>query len=89
MKYIDDWTRVEDGLPEKNGRYQVVMKTGDTYHVTMRKFYADKPHWFTGRKCGWWERCTGGVTHWKPMSDLPAGLKQNEQVLGYYKPRKG
>lgn len=82
MTNNDYWMRVEDGLPLRSGRYQVILLNGDSYHVTMRKFYADKKHWLTG-KPGVWERGTSGITHWKPMDELPLGLKPDEHVLDY------
>ena len=79
---MNGWTNVNDSLPTKSGRYQVILVSNDTYHVTMRKFYADKLHW-TGKRIGIWERGTGGIAYWKPMDKMPDHLKPNKNVLGY------
>lgn len=85
---LDGWTDVRDGLPEKDGRYQVVLIDGDHFHVTMRKYKAAKKHWFTGLVTGQWERGTCGVVCWKPMSELPYELQpyKDTRVLGYFNP---
>lgn len=79
---MDGWISVEQELPKKSGRYQVIMINGSSYHVTMRKFYADKLHWYD-KKPGVWDRGTAGVTHWRPMAELPKGFKPDRSVLDY------
>ena len=79
---MDGWTSVDVALPKKSGRYQVIMKNGNSYHVTMRKFYVDKLNWYP-KIPGKWDRGTFGITHWKPMDKLPDGLKPDRSVLDY------
>ena len=86
---FNDWIPVEVSLPKKNGRYQVVILSGNNqYHVTMRKFRADKECWFTGMPTPTWERNTCGVKYWKPMSDLPEGLTPLNYDPAIYEWRK-
>ena len=67
----DGWTHVDDGLPTKNGRYQVAILRGGKYYVTMRKYFKRHPEYFGTN----WEKGTAGVRYWKPMSDLPEGCQ--------------
>ena len=56
-----EWTRVEDGLPKKNGKYLVVSSTGQMYTI---RFDPERfPRWpYFGKN---------DVTHWMELPEGP------------------
>lgn len=77
---VDEWITVSEGLPKKAGKYLVTIKSGGTFHTTVRRFNPKPTHpmqikpLFTKHVplYSGWERRTNGVVAW---SKLPEPFK--------------
>lgn len=70
---MDNWTAVEDGLPEQPGSYLVKPRRGNIYIGTLcattnMSASGWSTYWAASDNiCGY----CGEITHWMPLPDLP------------------
>lgn len=64
-----DWIPHTDP-PKSNGRYEVAMKNGSQWHISVRRYHVGHQAWESG-----WERRTGGIRFWRllpaPPNEIP------------------
>lgn len=63
--YDPGWIPYTDP-PKSNGRYEVAMKNGSQWHISVRRYHVGHQAWESG-----WERRTGGVRFWRPLPAPP------------------
>lgn len=65
-----DWIPHTDP-PKSNGRYEVAMKNGNQWHISVRRYHVGHQAWKSG-----WERRTGGVRFWRPLPMPPKKIPE-------------
>lgn len=65
--YDPGWIPYTDP-PKSDGRYEVAMKDGSLWHISVQRYCVNHQAWESG-----WKKQTGGVRFWRP---LPASPKE-------------